>query len=328
MKRGGQAFRLGLLSSCLLCAFSAHAQVSAADKASAEALFNDGIALVRAGRFAEGCAKFEGSQALEPTLGTELRLADCYDRVGKTASAWALFKESQGLAHRQGEEDREDVARQRADDLAQRLSYLVLEVDEPLPPGLAIERNGQAVLPALLGSRIPVDPGPQTITARAPGRRTRADTVLVPPQPGEVRWHISPLESLPPPRVISVTLHPEAPRSDPKRSVGIVTGVVGLVAVGAGAGFGWYAMHLNDRSRSNAYCPTAGHNGCTHEGVALRERAQAFARASTITLAAGGALLATGIVLWSTSNSPRRPRTELSLAAFPGVARAELGASW
>ncbi|HEY3669100.1 MAG TPA: hypothetical protein VGL19_24045, partial [Polyangiaceae bacterium] len=87
---------------CLGLAPSVYAEGSAADKAVAEALFNEGVALVAAGSFEMGCSKFEGSQALDPTLGTELRLADCYERLGKTASAWALFKESQGIAHRDG----------------------------------------------------------------------------------------------------------------------------------------------------------------------------------------------------------------------------------
>jgi hypothetical protein len=345
MKIGGQAFKLGLVALGTVWADTASAQVSAPDKASAEALFNDGIALVAAGSFAEGCAKFEGSQALEPTLGTELRLADCYDRLGKTASAWALFKESQGVAHRQGEVDREDLARERADDLARRLSFLVLQLDEPLPAGLRVERNQHTVPTALLGGKIPVDPGPQVITLSAPGRKGRTESVLVPPGPGVSRLRISPLEPEElPPRIVAVrmrraephsdpTPHSDStPHSDPRRSIGIITSVAGAVGVATGAGLGWYAKHENDRSRSDVYCPNAGHNGCTHAGVAMRERAQTFARASTVVLAASSAVLATGVVLWSTSKSRSEPGvaklTEIRVLALPGAAEASLGASW
>src|ERR1700753_3563254 len=86
------------------------AESSAGDKASAEALFNDGVALVSAGNYADGCARFEASQALEATLGTTLHLADCYERAGKTASAWVLFRESEGLAQRQSDTERAQVA--------------------------------------------------------------------------------------------------------------------------------------------------------------------------------------------------------------------------
>jgi serine/threonine-protein kinase len=265
-------------------------------------------------------------------LGTELRLADCYDRVGKTASAWALFKESQGLAHRQGEQDREELARERADELSHRLSYLVLLMDEPVPANVSLQRNGREVPAALLGSKVPVDPGPQTITASAPDRQARVQTVLVPTQPGETRLRISLEKAEPPQKIIRVKLRREAPPSDPKRTVGIVATLVGVAGVGTGLGLGWYAMHENDRSRADEYCPTADHNGCTHDGVALRQRARSFARASTITLAASGVVLATGIVLWSTakghSEANNAKLTELRVAAFPGLAQATLGASW
>jgi hypothetical protein len=339
MKLGGQAFKLGLVTLCMVWACTASAEVSAPDKASAEALFNDGIALVAAGSFAEGCAKFEGSQALDPTLGTELRLADCYDRLGKTASAWALFKESQGLAHRQGEVDREDLARERADDLARRLSFLVLQLNEPPPAGLRVERNQHLVPTTLLGGKIPVDPGPQVITLSAPGRKGRSESVLVPPGGGVSILRISPLEREElPPRVVAVRMHRAEPHSDPKppsdrkRSIGIITSVAGAVGVATSVGLGWYAKHENDRSRSDVYCPHAGHNGCTHEGVAMRERAQTFARASTLVLVASSAVLATGVVLWSTSKSNSEPgigkSAQIRVLAVPGAAEASLGASW
>src|SRR6185436_9458711 len=61
---------------------------AAAESAAAEALFQQAAALMQDGKYREACEKFEGSQELEPALGTQLRLADCYDRAGRTASAW------------------------------------------------------------------------------------------------------------------------------------------------------------------------------------------------------------------------------------------------
>src|SRR5947209_7609130 len=102
MKRHLLTWWLCAVATNLTMTAAASAQGTSSDKAAAEALFNEGVSLVAAGSFAAGCSKFEASQALDPTLGTTLRLGDCYERVGKTASAWALFKQSEGLAHRSG----------------------------------------------------------------------------------------------------------------------------------------------------------------------------------------------------------------------------------
>jgi serine/threonine-protein kinase len=303
----------------------ARSEVSPAVKASAEALFNDGITLVSAGRFAEGCAKFEGSQALEATLGTELRLADCYERIGRTASAWALFKESQGIAHRNGELQREDVARSRAEALTPRLSFLTIEVEPPPAKGLRVERNEQLVPPASLGAPIPVDPGVQTVVVSAPARRSWSGSVVVPAESGTATLHVPNLAMAPVARV-SVPMSP-APAPAPlrvvntQRTLGIVTTGLGAAGILSGLGLGWYAKHENDLSRTDQYCPVDDHDGCSHAGVSLRNRSRAFAAASTATLLVSGAVLVTGVVLWSTaaSSSERASVSRLRFSAEASV---------
>jgi hypothetical protein len=76
------------------------AEPSAQDKAAAEVLFRSGTQLMDRRQFLEACEKFDASDRLDPALGTRLWLADCYDRAGKTASAWALFVEVADRAER------------------------------------------------------------------------------------------------------------------------------------------------------------------------------------------------------------------------------------
>jgi len=52
-------------------------------------LFQKGVELMAIGKSAEACEKFDSSHQLDPALGTMLRLADCYERTGKTASAYS-----------------------------------------------------------------------------------------------------------------------------------------------------------------------------------------------------------------------------------------------
>jgi hypothetical protein len=104
------------------------------DVAQAEALFNEAKELRDAGRFAEACPKFAESRRLGPGIGVTLHLADCYEKVGKTQSAWTEFRNAEKLA-REREDKRADVASARAQALEPRLNRLTLVV--PVAAGQA-----------------------------------------------------------------------------------------------------------------------------------------------------------------------------------------------
>lgn len=303
------------------------AESSPSDKASAEALFNEGVTLVAAGNFADGCARFEASQALEATLGTKLHLADCYERAGRTASAWALFRESEVLARRQSETERAQVAHVRAAALEKKLSYLELDMAGEAPAGFAVTRNNEPVPVASLGAAVPVDPGPQRITASAPSRSSWTKTVDVPSSPGTVAVSIPRLGVIAP----KYAPPPIVTDGGAQRGVGIGVTAVGFAGILAGLGLGWYAKHENDQSRLDRYCPTDGHDGCNQAGVDLRQRAEHFASASTVTLVASGALFAGGILLWTTAPSKREHAgRELHFRASAGTdsVQTALGGTW
>src|SRR4051794_15936451 len=97
-------------------------------KATAEALFADGTRLVARGDYRAACPKLAASQRLDPGVGTGLYLADCYERLGLVASAWAEFRSASAAARAagSGEREREQVAADRAKALESKLSLLVI----------------------------------------------------------------------------------------------------------------------------------------------------------------------------------------------------------
>src|SRR5882672_3460193 len=139
------------------------------DPATAQVLFDQAKTLIVAGKIAEACPKLEESQRLDPALGTLLNLADCYERQGRTASAWNRFVEAESRARAEGHVDVATFARERSEKLARRLSKIVVESPLDAPPGIVIERDDVIVGSAELGVPIPADPGPHAIVAAAPG---------------------------------------------------------------------------------------------------------------------------------------------------------------
>src|SRR4051812_42972052 len=84
------------------------------DKAAAEALYQLGQQLLKAGDFANACPKLEASNSLDPGVGTLLLLGDCQEKLGKLASSWATFREAASLATSRNDADRARVAELRA----------------------------------------------------------------------------------------------------------------------------------------------------------------------------------------------------------------------
>jgi hypothetical protein len=148
---------------------AAHAQPAA----QAEALFRQGRELVAAGKLAEACEAFAGSQKLDPAVTTLLNLADCEEKRGHLASAWGDFVE----AGRQTREARDadgqklhQVATEHAAKLEPRVPKLTIAVSaKSRIEHLEVLRDGAVVDASTWNLPLPIDGGKHQIVARAPG---------------------------------------------------------------------------------------------------------------------------------------------------------------
>jgi hypothetical protein len=301
------------------------------DIARADALFNAAKALTDAGQYADACAKFAESKRLAPGLGVTLYLADCYERIGRTASAWTEFRSAEGLA-RQRNDKRADVARGRAQALEAKLDRLTITIAPTVPQaGLQLLRDGIPVAQEELGLPVPVDPGEHAVVVSSPGHKPKTFMAKVGPESQSATVHIDSIEETAPApsAVVTSTPPPAAPAgsapastraptstpspesmppsgsSDPaatRRWIGLGLGGLGIVGVGVGAVFGIVAKSKLDQS-NNGPCDATDH--CSDAGLSLRKDAQGAATASNIGCVAGGVLLAAGVVLYVTA--PRGP---------------------
>ena len=304
------------MSVLLVCA-SARAEPDAETRAAAQALFEEGRRLRDQDRCDAAVDKFAESHRLDPTVGTLLNLADCFRSLGKTASAWLHYVEAASMARTRSDARREAYARRAAGELEPKLVRLVIDVAEPAPPDLSIERDGKRIDHAQWGSAVPVDPGTHRVVASAPGR-ARWQTTVTLSTPGEqARIRVPTLAVLPEKRVSPDTRRtPLAPPSSDTNTTSIVgwsIGAAGVVGVGIGIGFAIRSRLLFDASLE--YCPDDP-DVCLPPGAELRDEARTNELVAIVALATGGAALATGIVLLITGQTQRiRPtRTGLTLA--------------
>ena len=131
--------------------------------------------------YARACPMLAQSQRLDPGIGTQFNLADCYEHVGKTASAWALFLEVESETKANGETARASAAHSRAEALAPKLSHVVIAVPTTHARGLVVKKDGAVVGAMQWGIALPIDPGPHTIRVSAPGRKPWESTLVVLP---------------------------------------------------------------------------------------------------------------------------------------------------
>ena len=290
----------------------AAAAPSASDRAAAEVLFDEAIKLLEAGDASAACPKLEESQRLDPGVGTLLYLADCYRAQGRTASAWATFREASYAAEAAGQADRMAIANAEADKLKPSLSYVTLVVADRDATSLEVQRDGEAVNRALWGSPIPVDPGEHRFAAAAPGKTTWSKTVVVPKGPGTLTVEVPTLEAAPtqaapatataaPPPAHETAPAPTASSGSSQATWGWVAVGVGGAGIVVGSVFGVLASQ--DNQAADDECRPDDATRCNQKGVDLADSAASKATVSTVAFGVGLAAATTGVVLLLTAPS-------------------------
>lgn len=309
------------------------------------ALFVEGRQLVSDGNYAAACPKFEESLRLEPGVGTQFNLADCWEHVGRVASAQTLFVGAAATAKAAGQVEREQVLRERAAALEPRLNRLVIETADP-DPRLVIKRDDLPLDKESWGKATAVDPGSYVIVAKAPGKKSWTKTVKVEATSKIVTVEVPELElaekkaatpavaakaapavaaekKLPPPST-------DAPLSDrssssPKVKL-LMLGGAGVAALGVGTFFAVRYKSANDDAKG--ICPSSV--GCTRTEISQHDskvdkattaRTWAYIGFGTGALALGSAAV---LYLLNGSEQPK----QATIRALPTVGeRGELGAS-
>lgn len=278
----------------------------------ADALYKEAITLIAANRYADACPKLEQSQRLDPGLGTEFHLANCYEHVGKLGTAFEAFRKVANAARAADKQKLARLADERQNALRERVPRLVITFARPEPTADVLIDGVRASSNEWTGDGLPIDPGKREVEVRIVGK---------PP------WHASPTASereVVNLRVDAVELSPPAsseratPPPVPGRSlrpIGAVTAGVGLVVTAVGVTAGVLALQRRDDAR--AACGDDDPKRCHNQGaVGEWDTAVTTADVSTVALVAGGALLGAGVVLWVLGSS--KPKVTARADAYGG----------
>lgn len=320
----------GLVSGALVAAAVAAARPAAAQEPDVATLVAEAKQLIDTANYERGCPKLQAANERQPAVDTLVALADCYFRWGKSASAWARLREAAGLAARTGDGGRAQELQLRADKLEPTLARLSVIVHEPVPAGLVVTLDGEPI--ELLGSFVaptPIDPGPHTIAARAPGRTTMKTTLELRLGSGTTTFEIDAAGSSAP----AIAEHGDvqaagaaaaaapAPAAgwSGQQVVGVGLGALGLTSITASLVGGLLAKSENDRSNEDGRCIDGF---CTQAGIDRRVNARDIAEVATALFIGGAALAGAGIVLLLTgapsSSGAPAPKPRAALGLGPG----------
>ncbi len=269
-------------------------------------------------------------------------------RADDTATCNAAYEQADLLAHSQGDKllDARDKARACASstckawmikecstmvtDLEARIPTVVFEAKDAAGNELtevSVTADAKVVAPRLDGHAMEMDPGGRSfVFATADGHHVEVHALV---KEGEKSQLVQAVFA-----DIGVAAAPAgAPdvsvndgRGKTQRTAAVVVGGVGVASVLVGVVFGVMAISKNNDSNDNGHCDATG---CDPTGTSLRNTALGDATASTVTLIAGGALAAAGVVLYFTAPKAA-PATGLELrpTVGPHWAGLALGQNW
>jgi hypothetical protein len=278
----------------------------------AKDLFDKGVKLMDEGKCDEKptdvakCKEardaFKRACEITGALGALRNLAYTEKGLGMVASAARDFREVARRAPLDPKPERRkwaDFAREEADALEPRVPHLTVKVVEPAP-NAKITLDGVALPEAAWNTAMPVDPGPHSVHAEAPGRLPFEGTATL----GEKQE-----------KTIAITLDVESKPTDtasgPSKLPPLIVAGVGVIGIGVGLGLGYASMKKRDDAcDANKLCDPQG-----------LEDGRSLANASTIVTGIGAGVLAVGIVWWALTPSSGRKEGDRATTLAPWASR-------
>lgn len=275
---------------------AAYAQL---DPPGAREHLKQGYALRKEGRCVDAIPHFVESVRLDPTAKALLNLAECERETGALAESLKHAADARDRARAENQSELLALAEELVSAIEKRFARVTIHVAPTAPRDVVVLRDGVELGRASLGAELPVAPGRHTIHVRAVGHRERAyELDLTPGEKRDVVVEAGDVSASDP----AVATPPSDPAGESHGSSAApwVASGIGIALVATGA-----ALGLAASGRWSDAKETCG-AGCAPDSPAedAKKDAETLATWSTVTFAAGGAALATAVVLWVVLRGP------------------------
>jgi len=280
----------------------------------ADDLFRQAKALTDAGTYEGACPMLEESRRLDPALGTEFNLADCYEHTRREPEAYQLFAVVATEAHVAGKDVRERESRGRMKALEPRIARVHVVRSTTAPAHLRLDggelRDGS--------EDAVTSPGRHVLDAAADGREPwHQDLVVEAGKVVEVRVpELRPLatpEAVSTPAAAVVSPPPATPAApaptEPAglgagRTSALLVGSLGLVGLGVGAVAG--VLSISAHGTASGLCRNPSPCG-SQQAASEWTTATTDGNLSTVGFVAGAVLLGGATVLWLATGHAEPP---------------------
>jgi hypothetical protein len=229
------------LLATLITSPPAYAQ-SAADVENARQLFREALALSKEKRWDEAIPIYERSLALKEEPITLYSLGVAYKNTGRSAEALESLRQFLAKASNPKTERFQESAKAAVAELEPIVAHVTINVEPTDVAGLEVHIDDRQVPLAGLGLPRLIDPGPRTVTARAPGfHEASAAVELESGASGEVSLTLEPLPDTddPAPTPLPVPQGPDRPvEEEGFPIIPVVIAGAGVAVLGAGVAVG------------------------------------------------------------------------------------------
>jgi hypothetical protein len=300
-------------------------------RAAARTLGTEGVEAFQDGRYSEAVDKLERAFNVVRAPSIGLWSARALVKAGKWVEAAERYLEVTRLDPNSGDvsvqrQAQADAVKER-EALLGKLPSLRIQV-RGASANATVILDGRLLPPALLGAKVPVNPGGHLVELR------------------DGYQHVEQRVEAPQSVTVAVTLDASAPRASVQSSraataidshsaglsglqlTGIVVGSVGAVGLGLSGYFALRAKSFDRQSKQAGRCDE--NNTCDADGYAQRGDAIDHATAATVSVLAGSVLAAAGLTLVFAGGEKRKTdaRVEARPAAGAGLAGVELCGSF
>ena len=286
--------------SLVTAAGPAYAQPSPTDLKRARAQFQRGIELEQASNWTEAIQEFREVGQVRMTPQVRFHIAYCEENLGRLVTALGGYDLALSEADTVGSDFKSEVETAMSR-LREKIPKLVIERGTGAEAAL-VQLDGVDLGASQVGVEVPLDPGPHTITANAPGFipfSATADLKEREVTKVTIELEIAPEPVAPTPRTRVVVV----PRDEgPSRTVPYIIGGAGILFLGAGGAL--WALRETTLADLEQDCPER--ENCAKSNEPSYERVKIYGIASPVAAGVGVAAIGTAVALIIFEKKPEK----------------------